>query len=54
MELYFKEKTTIDEIESLRMRLEERLKEHFSKLVFHLIPLVQHNSDNDQHHKIEM
>ncbi|MBL0225149.1 MAG: cation diffusion facilitator family transporter [Geobacteraceae bacterium] len=41
MELHFKETTTVEEIESLRMRLEERLKKHFSKLVFHLIPLVQ-------------
>jgi divalent metal cation (Fe/Co/Zn/Cd) transporter len=48
MELYFKETTTVEEIESLRMRLEERLKEFFSKLVFHLIPLVQQKSDNDK------
>ena len=41
MELYFKETTTVEEIENLRMRLEERLRKHFSKLVFHLIPLVQ-------------
>ena len=44
LELYFKETTTVEEIESLRIRLEVRLKEHFSKLVFHLIPLVQQQS----------
>jgi cation diffusion facilitator family transporter len=41
MEIYFKASTAVEEIESLRSRIEERLKEHFSKLVFHLIPLVQ-------------
>lgn len=41
MEIYFKGTTSVEEIESLRRRLEERLQEHFSKLVFHLIPLVQ-------------
>ncbi|MFH7325851.1 cation diffusion facilitator family transporter [Desulfurivibrio sp. C05AmB] len=41
MELYFKETTTVEEIENLRIRLEERLRVHFSKLVFHLIPLIQ-------------
>lgn len=41
MEIYFKGATSVDEIEALRGRLEERLKGHFSKLVFHLIPLVQ-------------
>jgi cation diffusion facilitator family transporter len=41
MEIYFKGSTAMEEIEGLRRRLEERLKQHFSKLVFHLIPLVQ-------------
>ncbi len=41
MELYFKNMTTVEEIESLRMRLEEKLKGHFSKMKFHLIPLAQ-------------
>lgn len=41
MELYFKETTTVEEIESLRLRLEDRLREHFKKLVFHLVPLIQ-------------
>lgn len=40
VELYFKETTTVEEIESLRMRLEERLREYFPRLVFHLIPLI--------------
>ena len=40
MELYFKETTTVEEIESLRLRLEERLREYFPRLVFHLIPLI--------------
>jgi len=40
LELYFKETTTVEKIENLRLRLEERLREHFSKLVFHLIPLI--------------
>ena len=41
MEIFFKGATAVDEIEALRGRLEERLKVHFSKLVFHLIPLAQ-------------
>jgi divalent metal cation (Fe/Co/Zn/Cd) transporter len=48
IELHFKETTTVEEIESLRMRLEDRLKEYFRKLVFHLIPLAQHKPDNDK------
>jgi len=44
MELYFNPETTVEEIESLRMRLEGKLKEHFSKLVFHLIPLVRNET----------
>lgn len=41
MELVFKETTTVEEIESLRVRLEKKLGEHFRKMVFHLVPLVQ-------------
>ncbi len=41
MEIYFKGTTTVAVIECLRGRLEERLREHFTKLVFHMIPLVR-------------
>ena len=41
IEMYFNNETTVEEIEPLRQRIEQRLKGHFSKLVFHLIPLVQ-------------
>lgn len=44
IELYFNEKTTVQEIENLRESLEQRLREHFSKLEFHLIPLIRKNS----------
>jgi divalent metal cation (Fe/Co/Zn/Cd) transporter len=40
IELYFGEATTVAEIEELRARIEQRLSEHFGKLVFHLIPLI--------------
>jgi divalent metal cation (Fe/Co/Zn/Cd) transporter len=43
LEIYFTATTTVEEIETLRGRMEERLKKHFRKLVFHLIPLVQDN-----------
>ncbi|MBN1664400.1 MAG: cation diffusion facilitator family transporter [Deltaproteobacteria bacterium] len=38
LELYFSENTTIMEIETLRRRMETKLKEHFGDLIFHLIP----------------
>lgn len=41
IELYFHRSTTTEEIEQLRCRIEERLRKHFSKLLFHLIPLVK-------------
>ena len=41
LEIYFTATTTVKEIETLQGRIEERLKKHFRKLVFHLIPLVQ-------------
>ena len=44
MELYFTPETTVEEIEHLKMSMEGRLKAHFGKLIFHLIPLVQKKS----------
>jgi cation diffusion facilitator family transporter len=41
IELYVKPDTTAEEIQSLSTDIENRLKEHFGKLLFHLIPLVK-------------
>jgi hypothetical protein len=36
--------TTAEAIQSLSSSMEVRLKEHFGKLVFHLIPLVKEDA----------
>jgi len=41
IELHVKPSTTAEEIELLRNRIEQRLRGQFSKLLFHLIPLVK-------------
>ncbi len=41
IELYVSPDTTAEAIQSLSSSMEVRLKEHFGKLVFHLIPLVK-------------
>lgn len=41
IEIYFDPSTTAEEIDRLRGRIEERLRGHFGKLLFHLIPLVR-------------
>jgi divalent metal cation (Fe/Co/Zn/Cd) transporter len=41
IELRFSPSTTVEQIERLRSRVEQRLRNHFSKLVFQLIPLVE-------------
>jgi hypothetical protein len=41
IELYFDRSTTAEEIEQLRGMIEERLRGHFNKLLFHLIPLIR-------------
>jgi divalent metal cation (Fe/Co/Zn/Cd) transporter len=41
IELYVNEATTAGDIEGLRGRIEERLQGRFSKLLFHLIPLIK-------------
>ena len=40
IELYFERSVTVEEIEQLRSRIEERLRVHYNNLLFHLIPLV--------------
>lgn len=47
IELHFDKTTTVEEIENLRLRIDQRLREHFSKLVFHLIPLAQKNASDE-------
>lgn len=49
IELYFGGSTTAEEIEQLRSRLEERLGGQFSKLMFHLIPLVKKTDQESGH-----
>jgi divalent metal cation (Fe/Co/Zn/Cd) transporter len=41
IELYVKPDTTAAEIQALSADMENRLKQHFGKLLFHLIPLVK-------------
>ena len=41
IELYVKPDTTAETIQSLSADIENRLKKHFEKLLFHLIPLVK-------------
>jgi cation diffusion facilitator family transporter len=41
IEIYFDPSTTAEEMDRLRDRIEERLRGHFNKLLFHLIPLVR-------------
>ncbi len=41
IELYVKPDTTAAEIQSLSTDMESRLKDHFGKLLFHMIPLVR-------------
>ncbi len=41
IEIYVDDKKTARDIEDLRYRIEEKLKGQFSKLLFHLIPLVK-------------
>jgi divalent metal cation (Fe/Co/Zn/Cd) transporter len=38
IELYFDRNLTADDLERMRGRIEERLRNHFKRLVFHLIP----------------
>lgn len=52
MELYFKETTTVEEIESLRMNLRERLREHFSKLVFQSDPACSAQINRKMFHHV--
>lgn len=45
IELYVTPDTTAQDIQALRADLENKLKKHFGKLVFHLIPLVKSGAD---------
>lgn len=44
IELHFSPSTNVEQIERLRSRVEQRLRNHFSKLVFQLIPLLEKSS----------
>jgi divalent metal cation (Fe/Co/Zn/Cd) transporter len=41
IEIYVDHTATIEDIDQLRIRIEGRLKQHFNKMLFHLIPLIQ-------------
>jgi cation diffusion facilitator family transporter len=45
IEIYVDHTATIEEIDQLRIRIEGRLKQHFHKMLFHLIPLIQENTE---------